>query len=291
MIGQITDISFWHPHTGMFMLFTPVCVTALGLCVLMRPGIGAGRVAWVGFALGLGNLCYGAFIVGLPVVGLAVALSADRDRPLSKVCRRVAGQWGVLAAAALGPSLLWLLLLRAKGIVYYNHEVESAREFIWPMDALRIGGAGFLVEFVRRSVIPGFLGVLFREIVPYLLLAVGGLGGCVAMGVGRSAFGARERRVLLACALASAAFLPFILAMGLYISRIQWMAAAPVLVAAGVPILLALSRASGRTRLVIHILLVAAAVLPLITGIRKVTGYGLVRDELQAAAAQRAAGH
>lgn len=156
--SPIVKAFFWTAHQQMFCFFTPLFCLWLLHRLRQRPPRPA---QWLGAALVLGvlPLLYGNFVLVLPTLLWAQWRQPGRF-PLSRAVGTV--------ALFLLPTLGWLLLLKLRGVTYYNHEVVRYRQLVWLLDAAEATPAEFWAEV--QSKLLEFLGTL--RAVGLLLVAV-----------------------------------------------------------------------------------------------------------------------
>ena len=162
--NQVTKAFFWTTHQQMLTLLVPLVLlwVVLKLRESARWRARLPALALLGGGLALS---YGSFVLGLPV--LLYGLWLERQR---------LGTWRLLGAAVALTSLyalptgLWVLLLKLRGVAYYNHEAEAYGQVVWLRAALRQP----LPDFLR--LVAGNVGrflLTLPAVAPFLAAALG----------------------------------------------------------------------------------------------------------------------
>jgi len=165
---------------------------------------------WLWRALLTGGLplLYGNFVLVLPVLLYALWQQLGRRWPRRR-------EWllgfGIMALFLL-PTISWILVLKLRGVTYYNHEVVRYRQLVWLLDAVQTTPGEFLdtvgnkaLEFVNT--LRGIWVLLVA--VPLLWLVAGRRTGKLIPLV-------KDAPVLLAL------FAGFLLALGYYNERLTF---------------------------------------------------------------------
>ena len=124
--NNVTKAYFWTAHEQMFTFLTPM------LCIYMLDFIKGGNklfsstILFFSFLCGLSLLVYGNFAL------LAVSITAALIYYRAKF-RTIA----ISASLIMFPTFCWILILRLKGVAYYNHEVAEYHQFIWIFNSLQ----------------------------------------------------------------------------------------------------------------------------------------------------------
>ena len=123
--NQVTKAFFWTVHQQMFTFLVPLMLLALVLQLQERL---RWRAALPGLALlgGVLALVYGSFVLVLSVLLYGLWL----ERRTVAVSKLLARAIGLIALFAL-PTLLWIGLLKLRGVAYYNHEAEAYGQLVW----------------------------------------------------------------------------------------------------------------------------------------------------------------
>ncbi len=123
--NQVTKAFFWTVHQQMFTFLVPLMLLALVLQLQERL---RWRAALPGLALlgGVLALVYGSFVLVLSVLLYGLWL----ERRTVAVPKLLARAIGLIALFAL-PTLLWIGLLKLRGVAYYNHEAEAYGQLVW----------------------------------------------------------------------------------------------------------------------------------------------------------------
>lgn len=126
--SQITKAFFWTAHQQMFCFFTPLFCLFLLLQFRHKP-LQTGRLAVLALALGVLPLLYGNFVLVLPCLWYALWRQAS-----GRFSPTLLGRGVMVAAAFLLPTLAWVLVLKLRGVTYYNHEMVRFRQLVWLID-------------------------------------------------------------------------------------------------------------------------------------------------------------
>lgn len=128
--NPITKAFFWTAHQQMLAFLVPLFCLWLALAVGRRAWPG-GALAGLAFGLGWLPLVYGSFVLAWP----ALAYGAWRAGAASRRGWGLAGRLLLSAGLFALPTLLWIVLLRAVGTTYYNHEAVRYHQLVWLLDA------------------------------------------------------------------------------------------------------------------------------------------------------------
>lgn len=121
--NQVTKAFFWTVHQQMFTLLVPLVLLWLALQLREQPRWRAALPALALLGGGLA-LMYGSFVLVLPVLLYGLWLKRP-DLP------KLLGQALGLTVLFALPTLLWVLLLKLRGVSYYNHETEAYGQLVW----------------------------------------------------------------------------------------------------------------------------------------------------------------
>lgn len=233
IVNGVTKGFIWTAHTVMFSVLVPVLLMAVAVRVLRHRGIGLRDLTVYGLAGGLAFLAYGSFVLVVPVIIVARVVAQRRAGALQ--LKRTAAEAGVLTAAFVAPSAVWIAMVRLVAGSYYSAETAEYRQFVWIFDALGEG----LGELVSRADHNSRLYAdtfVSPDLLPVVLLVAG--VGVVVRGRpssvrDRSRFSAD---LAVAALIVAVAVFLFQWAMGFYESRLTFMLVPPliVLVALGV---------------------------------------------------------
>lgn len=135
--NPITKAFFWTAHQQMLAFLVPLFCLALAVGLAQRAPLGWGRLAGLALGLGLLPLVYGSFALAWPALafGLWRAEMPAPHRALRPRWRPYLGKLLLSACLFALPTLLWIALLRARGVVYYNHEAVRYHQFVWLLEA------------------------------------------------------------------------------------------------------------------------------------------------------------
>jgi len=127
--NPITKAFFWTAHQQMFTFFTPL-LCLWGLLRYRTVRLSAKQSTAGALALGLLPLVYGNFVLLLPCLLYQLLTTRAGRWPLA-----LAGQALLAVGAFALPTLLWIGLLKAHGVTYYNHEAVRFHQFVWLLEA------------------------------------------------------------------------------------------------------------------------------------------------------------
>lgn len=208
----VTKMFFWTAHQQMFTFLTPL------LCIYLLQWLSENRkasiltIASVAFACGLSLLLYGNFLL------LAICF-------VSGLLFYRSGAKAILTSLPLIvlPTVIWLVILKCKGLSYYNHEVEHYHQFVWVGESLRISLSAFATAANGnwRTFIHSF-GEIGLIILALSLLAV--------YYTFASAVRATSHPAVRICFYLIALSLLFLYLMGFYQERLTYILVAPLLV-------------------------------------------------------------
>ncbi|QNH62808.1 hypothetical protein [Hymenobacter sediminicola] len=205
--NPIVKAFFWTAHQQMFCFFTPLFCLWLLERFRQRP---PRPVQWLGWALatGLLPLVYGNFVLVLPVLLYALGRQSGQRWPRKQMWSLAAGT----VLLFLLPTVGWILLLKLRGVTYYNHEMARYHQLVWLAEAAQTSPAEFLTTVGQKllefaGTLSGLVGWLLA--VPLLWLA------------------ARRRRQPMTPVVADAVFLlllfgAFLAALGYYNERLTF---------------------------------------------------------------------
>ncbi|WP_426493269.1 hypothetical protein [Hymenobacter sp. 102] len=159
--NQITKAFFWTVHQQMFTFLVPLVLLHVAL-QLHESDQWRGWLPGLAMLGGLLTLAYGSFVLLLPVLLYGLWL---RRQQLT-VERTLLGAT-LLILLFTGPTLLWIGLLKLRGVTYYNHEAEAYGQLVWLQalwqqpfpDFLRLAGRNLLRFLVTLPAIGVFLGM------------------------------------------------------------------------------------------------------------------------------------
>lgn len=144
--NPVTKAFFWTAHQQMLAFLVPLC--CLTLATWAEPPVGRGRWLGLNLALGLLPLAYGSFVLAWP----ALAWAAWRRLRATGGAGAAALLGRLLAGAALFalPTLLWVALLRWRGVGYYNHEAERFHQLVWLWEGRHLPPAAYAQAFAGK---------------------------------------------------------------------------------------------------------------------------------------------
>lgn len=226
---------FWTPHTQMFNILAPVVGMVLCRRVRTVGRLSSCRLLQQGLLVGMLPLFYGTFLAVLPAMLLALAWRIRGTRAAVLALALVLG--------FLAPTVLWVLVVRWHGGVFYSAEVETYRQFVWLLDAWQ---HGWPVLVARAGIVTTrFLAALRLALWFPLALLVLVTVWATALRLSLLEAIHAEGATVLAAVITFTSFALFLWALGIYPPRLAYNLAPPVLAVAGVLVLHALERASA----------------------------------------------
>ena len=129
----------------MFNLVVPLACAYICLKILENPSCTVTWFGAVGIINGLLSLAYGAFAVcvGVGVLALLTSCRGTEWRcSLPKVTTRIVA----LTTGFAIPLFIWIGICVSVAGGYYNAEVAMLRQFLWLLDAARLGVRGIFVS-------------------------------------------------------------------------------------------------------------------------------------------------
>jgi hypothetical protein len=174
--------------------------------------------------IGIATNAYGSWMVAVPVIVIALFLKLRRE-----AWRRVVA----LVVAFAAPIVAWIAICRIVAGSYYNHETSAYRQFVWVLDAARLGPN----ELWHRST--SYLLLTVREVLGtfelWVTAAVIAIGIVVAAikKIQLSPTTARERATLVAVGLTSVTTFLFLWGIGFYTPRLSAALFPPLLILTG----------------------------------------------------------
>jgi hypothetical protein len=216
-VNDVTKIFFWTPHVQIYNLFIP-CLTMWLVCRGMQrhTPMRAQHAMALGFALGLGLLVYGAFLI--PVACTAAIELLRHRRVLSAV---------LISGVSLATYGVWVAFVLALTGSFYNHEAEQYRQFVWMLDCAAIGPASC------APIVAHNLRTFFNTSAPVLLAPIALLFGLrVSRSVWATAATVSEtltRPVVVAIRVTLFVTAVFLALMGFYAQRLTWLLVPPLL--------------------------------------------------------------
>ncbi|MBD2714308.1 hypothetical protein KBK19_04600 [Microvirga sp. STR05] len=170
--NPIVKAFFWTAHQQMFCFFTPLFCLWLLERFRQRPARPVRPVQWLGWALatGLLPLVYGNFVLVLPVLLYALWRQSGQRWTQKQMWSLAAGT----VLLFLLPTVSWILLLKLRGVTYYNHEMARYHQLVWLAEAAQTSPAEFLTTVGQKllefaGTLSGLIGWLLA--VPLLWLA------------------------------------------------------------------------------------------------------------------------
>ena len=139
--GKVTKAAFSNASTDFFILFTPVFAVFIMLYINKKM-LNLKNIYYMSFLCGLLVLLYGNFMLLLPCILFASYLT---DKSLHIKASIINTLLFVL------PTLLWITFCTMYIGHYYNHEVESYRQFIWIVDKLKISLTELETSFYNNT--------------------------------------------------------------------------------------------------------------------------------------------
>jgi hypothetical protein len=142
--NQITKAFFWTVHQQMFTFLVPLVLVYLALRLRSSD---RWRKWLPGLAIlgGFLALVYGSCVLLLPVLLYGAWLQRQQ-----LATRRMLLLATLLLLLFTAPTLLWIGLLKLRGVMYYNHEAEAYGQLVWLRALWQQPFAGFLQLAVRN---------------------------------------------------------------------------------------------------------------------------------------------
>lgn len=162
--NQITKAFFWTVHQQMFTFLVPLLLLYVLLQLRESPQWRA-RLPGLAVLGGLLALVYGSFVLGLPVL-LYEAWRQQKAKSGAVRAVRLALLIGLFAL----PTILWIGLLKLRGVAYYNHEAEAYGQLVWLRASWQQAPPAFL-ELATHN-LRLFLQTL-PAVGPFLVVALG----------------------------------------------------------------------------------------------------------------------
>ena len=231
VINHLVKHFFWSPHTQMFNIVVPLASVYMCREILQRPFRGVGWFAGAGALTGMLALAYGSFAICMVSGVFAVMVAGRRagwQGNLLDLCLRIVA---LVVGFAL-PTLSWIVMCKLIAGSYYNHEMLAYRQFVWLLDAERLGWPTFisslishLMEFMRILLpVLSFPLMLTGTIIVFAIVTQGGVRAIV-----------KDRQLmLLAIGITTITSFAFLYLMGFYLARIELELVMLVLLAAAI---------------------------------------------------------
>jgi hypothetical protein len=125
---------FWTVHLQLFNILMPVLALYIALHLNKKPKRFSSLLV-ISILSGALVLCYANAILLLPII----CLSYWREKHVIQkhVYSKKFFRLVMLIVAFFSVTILWISLLRIRGVVIYNNEVKVAREFVWMEDIMK----------------------------------------------------------------------------------------------------------------------------------------------------------
>ncbi len=220
IVNDVVKAFIWTPHQDLFTVLVPVATVFVAQWAI-RADPPWWKLALVGFALGAYSLIYASVLITLAVVGLVLV---------------VRGRRGLVRVVAFGSAfavlpLAWIAICRSIAGSYYNHEVTSYHQFVWPFVEARHGMRA-LASYVEVVSI-----ATTRELISTggltLLLIAGLAAAAVWYRVHLTPTSSEQRAILVASALTVAVSAAFGWGIGFIANRMMFNAVPALLVGLG----------------------------------------------------------
>ena len=167
--NPVTKTFFWTADNQFLVFFTPLsCIYSLQYLSNKTPDKIA--IAVLSFVCGLSLLVYGNFILlaACVVIGLLYYRYGAADVLLS-------------AFLICLPTILWIAILRANHVTYYNHEITAYHQFIWIYECINtswvalqkqacvnysnyMGTFGIMRFFIYITIILAFINMTYSQL-------------------------------------------------------------------------------------------------------------------------------
>ena len=139
---EISKAFFWTSHQQLLNILCPL----LCLYVILagrKLSSSTFRLSLAALSCGVLVLLYGSFWLLLP--SIIFALYFDRERKQQPI------QIILTVVTFFVPVVSWIFILELNNVKFYSHEVESYREFVWILDALKVSGEAFMKQTLQNG--------------------------------------------------------------------------------------------------------------------------------------------
>ena len=134
----MTKAFFWTAHQQMMAFFIPLL--SIYMCMNFK-GMSTKWLYTLFFMCGIGMLAYGSFLILFSVCILYLIYTLYVQKYLFTY--HAFNMLVIGSVLFILPTILWVLFLKYKGIMYYNHEVVQYRQLVWMGDAISISITAF----------------------------------------------------------------------------------------------------------------------------------------------------
>jgi hypothetical protein len=260
---------FWTPHMQFFNLLFPVLGLTLCRAILVGRPFPTLKVLFVGLALGVLALAHGSALFLLPALAATLTMKARLDG--SKSWSRAGLRPVLLALGFAIPLGLWMFVAWRSGGDYNDITIRKDRNFIWILDALRVGPG----ELLARA---SSYFLLYARVLERVcgLLAVFGvllLFAALALRMPLSPSMPHRRRALTASLLMLSSSLALLYMVGGYAERFMFFVGPILLVICALWLTEVLERSSRSVRVLLFGALAGMAVLWVVYEVAKYGPY------------------
>jgi len=260
---------FWTPHMQFFNLLFPVLGLTLCRAILIGPSFPPLKVLFTGLSLGVLALAHGSALFLLPALVPALIMKARLDD--SKSWSRAGLRPVLLALGFAIPLGLWMFVAWRSGGDYNDITIRKDRNFVWILDALRVGPGELLVRASSYF-------LLYARVLEKVcgLLAVFGvllLFAALALGCRSSPSLPRRRQALIASLLMLSSSLALLYMVGGYAERFMFFVGPILLVICALWLTEVLERSRRSTRVLLFGALAGMAVLWVVYEVAKYGPY------------------
>ena len=239
---------FWTPHTQMLNSLVPlVAVMYCRQLIRGRNSIAPVVLGLAGFTFGLAELAYGTFVIVIGAGGVAYLVGRHMAGDQLRSSRTVVALCS-LAGGFAAPNVAWIAICRVLSGGYYSGETEQYHEFVWIPQHIRDGFGPFLSRLAGYSVLE-LRSVFPAAAVPLIMVASIALAS-IWLSVPFLPAASDRRAIALACWLTLAFEILFLYGVGVYLSRISYLLAPPLLVLAGVGLAEIRDRSPASSRII-----------------------------------------
>ena len=135
----MTKAFFWTAHQQMMAFFIPLL--SIYICMNFKK-MSSKWLSTLFFMCGVGMLAYGSFLILFSVCILYLIYTLYVQKILFTYYAFIILSIGTVLFIL--PTTVWVLFLKYKDVVYYNHEVVRYRQIVWMSDAISISFISFL---------------------------------------------------------------------------------------------------------------------------------------------------
>jgi hypothetical protein len=165
--NQVTKAFFWTAHQQMFIFFAPLFCIYAGL-KLINNGLSYQKTLLLSFISGVLMLCYGNFLLMLPI--LIFAYSFSQKKTNGNIIRDILVKNIFLIILFAIPASLWMIILKIHGSDFYISETAKYRQLVWIIDTLHISFYEFIKVLIKNVI---YYAKTLKGIVFFIILFIG----------------------------------------------------------------------------------------------------------------------